>query len=293
MIKPLISEIYDIMQNVDCSQDDWKRRVADYLVRSNPTLPQITNQCQVSPDMGMQEKGQQTTMTYKSVGKDAKPKEKSMSTSSILSSSSPHSSLLLTTTSCVTCSGFDHTEPCISELDLNKRVEPQSDEPVCVDEEIIWKEIVVYEEEQPEEEEEQQQSDLEIPDEHGQEGKDGETDSECDEPANPPASALEMDFEAHEEDQEGATAAEPEEYVEVAEEAVPTAEQAPPAVAQLLTRCKLSVVSYVCSLFVHNNCRRQKNCLIRQSAKGKANGKAAILLSPSSITFVMGFLQLL
>ncbi|KAL7728724.1 hypothetical protein ACLKA6_004094 [Drosophila palustris] len=202
MIKPLISEIYDILQNVDCSQDDWKRRVADYLVRSNPTLPQISNQCQVTPDMGMQEKGQQTTMTYKSAGKTPKRKEKSKSTTSILSSSTPHSSMLLTTSSCVTCGGFDHSEPCVSELDLNKRVEPQSDEPVCMDEEIIWKEIVVYEEEQPEEgEEEQHKSDLGMLDE-GMEGKDDETDSECDEPARAPAAKIETDSEAEELEQE-------------------------------------------------------------------------------------------
>lgn len=146
MLKPLLSEIYDILQNVDCSQEDWKIRVSDYLMRSNPVVPQITNQCQLVPDLCVQEKSQQTTMTYKSADKDAKPKEKISSTTSVLSSTSPHSSLLLTTSSCVTCGGFDHTEPCTEDIDLNKRVEPQSDEPVCVDEEIIWKEIIVYEE---------------------------------------------------------------------------------------------------------------------------------------------------
>lgn len=161
MLKPLISELYDIMQNVDCSQEDWKRRVAKYLVESNPSVPTITNQCQVTPALDMQEKSQQTTMTYKSTAKDAKPKEKSSSTTSLLSSTTPHSSLLLTSSSCVTCGGFDHTEPCISELDLQKRVVPQSDEPICQDEEIIWKEIIVYEEEIPEEESERRRSEPE------------------------------------------------------------------------------------------------------------------------------------
>lgn len=161
MIKPLISELYDIMQNVDCSQEDWKRRVAKYLVETNPAVPTITNQCQVTPALDMQEKSQQTIMTYKSTAKDAKPKEKSSSTTSLLSSTTPHSSLLLTSSSCVTCGGFDHTEPCISELDLQKRVEPQSDEPICQDEEIIWKEIIVYEEEIPEEESERRKSESE------------------------------------------------------------------------------------------------------------------------------------
>ncbi|EDV90599.1 fibrous sheath CABYR-binding protein [Drosophila grimshawi] len=153
MIKPLLGEIYDILQNVDCSQKDWKMRVADYLMRRNPVVPQISNQCQVAPDLHTQERSQQTLMTYRSPAKDAKPKEKSVSSGSMLSSTTPHSSLLLTTSSCVTCAGFDHTEPIVSEVDLNKRLEPQSDEPVCVDEEVIWKEIIVYEEIEPEEEE--------------------------------------------------------------------------------------------------------------------------------------------
>jgi len=33
MLKPLLEEIYDIMQNTDCSQENWKVRVSDYLVR--------------------------------------------------------------------------------------------------------------------------------------------------------------------------------------------------------------------------------------------------------------------
>uniref|UniRef100_A0A6P4FXG3 Nucleoside diphosphate kinase-like n=1 Tax=Drosophila rhopaloa TaxID=1041015 RepID=A0A6P4FXG3_DRORH len=64
MLKPLLEEIYDIMQNIDCSQENWKVRLSDYLVRSNPKMPQISNQCQQRPDVGIQDKSQQTTMTY-------------------------------------------------------------------------------------------------------------------------------------------------------------------------------------------------------------------------------------
>ncbi|XP_062125712.1 proteoglycan 4 [Drosophila sulfurigaster albostrigata] len=243
MIKPLISEIYDLLQNVDCSPEDWKRRISDYLVRSNPSLPQISNQCQVAPDMGMQEKSQQTTMTYKTIGKEAKPKEKSKSSSSLLSSSEPHSSVLLTTSTCVTCGGFERTEPCISELDLNKRVEPQSDEPICVDEEIIWKEIVVYEEVQPEEESEHK-SEVAIPDEEGgRAGGDDATDSECDErpTAAAPAAVVETDSASEEAPPAAATPVvsaveSTTKAAPVAEEAAPaatpTAEEPPPAAAE-------------------------------------------------------------
>ncbi|KAH8310565.1 hypothetical protein KR044_001969, partial [Drosophila immigrans] len=257
MIKPLIAEIYDILQNVDCSQDDWKRRVSDYLVRSNPSLPQISNQCQTVPDTSMQEKAQQTTMTYKTIGKEAKPKDKSVSSTSLLSSSEPHSSVLMTTSTCVTCGGFERTEPCISELDLNKRVEPQSDEPICAEEEIIWKEIVVYEEELPEEES-AAKSEPSIPDEEGGRPDDAESDSECDDrPTLPPvafesASASEIEVvaavassttaataattattaatEATEAEAEAApVAAAAEEALPVAEETKVAAEEAPPA----------------------------------------------------------------
>ncbi|XP_022213507.2 uncharacterized protein LOC111068367 [Drosophila obscura] len=155
MLKQLIAEVYDILQNADCSQDNWKVRVSDYLVRSNPKVPRVSNQCQVRPDVAIQDKAQQTVTTYPSAARDAQPrdKQKSKSSSSVLSSTSPHSSMLLTSSSCVTCGGFDRSEPCICELDLNKRVEPQSDEPACVGEEILWKEVIVYEEVMPEEEE--------------------------------------------------------------------------------------------------------------------------------------------
>ncbi|XP_017141838.1 uncharacterized protein LOC108155509 [Drosophila miranda] len=154
MLKPLIGEVYHILQNADCSQDNWKMRVADYLVRSNPKLPQVSNQCLERPDVGIQNKAQQTVLTYPSAARDAQPrdKQKSKSSSSLLSSSSPHSSMLLTSSSCVTCGGFDRSEPCPAELDLDKRVEPQSEEPACVGEEILWKEVIVYEEVVPEEE---------------------------------------------------------------------------------------------------------------------------------------------
>ncbi|KAH8381263.1 hypothetical protein KR093_001142, partial [Drosophila rubida] len=194
MIKPLISEIYDILQNVDCAQEDWKLRVSDYLVRSNPSLPQISNQCQVAPDICMQEKSQQTTMTYKSVGKDGMPKEKSVSSSSVLSSSEAHSSMLVTSSTCVTCGGFERSEPGISELDLNKRVEPASDEPICAEEEIIWKEIIVYEEVLPEEEEESEhKSEVAIPDEEGAHPDDSDSCDDQPAPANVPDTAIESD----------------------------------------------------------------------------------------------------
>ncbi|XP_030553910.1 uncharacterized protein LOC115757703 [Drosophila novamexicana] len=247
MLKPLIAEVYAIMQNVDCSQDDWKARVSDYLIRSNPVVPQITNQCQLVPDLGMQERSQQTTITYKSPDKGAKPKEKTSSTTSVLSSSSPHSSMLLTTSSCVTCGGFDHTEPCVSEIDLNKRVEPQSDEPVCVDEEIVWKEIIVYEEVVPEEEPEPKEFDDMFGDEEHLEVEKGSSLSECLDPeaARPPIEENDLDQEAAADrapllesapadDAGQAPPAEeappaPEEAPPAPEEAPPAAEEAPPA----------------------------------------------------------------
>ncbi|EDW16613.1 putative surface protein SACOL0050 [Drosophila mojavensis] len=232
MLKPLLSEIYDIMQNVDCSQEDWKVRVSDYLMRSNPVVPQITNQCQLMPDLCMQEKSQQTTVTYKSTAKDAKPKDKVSSTTSVLSSSSPHSSLLITTSSCVTCGGFDHTEPCTEDIDLTKRVEPQSDEPVCVDEEIIWKEIVVYEEVVPEEEQSEQKDFADVfgEDEFGMLEQGSSSLSDC-KPAAPSPQPEEADAGAGEPD--GGPAEEappaPEPAPPAAEAAPPAPEEAPPA----------------------------------------------------------------
>ncbi|KAH8384260.1 hypothetical protein KR200_010490, partial [Drosophila serrata] len=190
MLKPLLEEIYDILQNEDCSQDNWKVRVSDYLVRSNPTVPQITNQCQVRPETGIQEKSQQTTMTYapKPSAAGVPPRaKKTESTSSPLSSTSPHSSMLLSSSSCVTCGGFERTEPGISELDLNKRVEPHDAEEICVDEEILWREVVVYEEIQPEEEESREgHLDLEGEGEGGPSASDVESDQSANEPPPPP-----------------------------------------------------------------------------------------------------------
>lgn len=212
MLKPLISHLYDIMQNVDCSQEDWKRRVARYLIETNSAVPTITNQCQITPACDLQEKAQQTTMTYKSTAKDAKPKMSSSITTSLLSSSTPHSSMLLSSSSCVTCGGFDHTEPCISELDLQKRVEPQSDEPICVDEEIIWKEVIVYEEEIPEEESEGRKSEPEPVEEMEGFGDEG------------------SELEIMAQGDEGATVAEAESAVGAAP--VPAAESAPAPAAE-------------------------------------------------------------
>lgn len=224
MVKPLISELYDIMQNVDCSQEDWKRRVAHYLVETNPAVPTITNQCQITPALDMQEKSQQTTMTYKSNAKYAKPKVKSSSTTSLLSSTTPHSSLLLTSSSCVTCGGFDHTEPCISELDLQKRVVPQSDEPICQDEEILWREIIVYEEEIPEEESEKQKSELEP---HFPEEAEGGFPDEGSEMEFPAPGAEDAEVEV-----EGATAADEEPAEPAPPPPAPAAEAPPPPAAE-------------------------------------------------------------
>ncbi|XP_030369745.1 proteoglycan 4 isoform X2 [Scaptodrosophila lebanonensis] len=169
MLKPLIAEIYDILQNADCSQDNWKVRVSDYLIRSNPALPQVTNQCTMRPEVGVQERSQQTVVSYASPAKAAQPADyKSMSSSTAQpSSTSPHSSMLLTSSSCLTCGGFDRTQPCSSEMDFNKRVEPIEDERICEDEEIIWKEVIVYEEIMPEEQQPEHLSEEELEEEGG------------------------------------------------------------------------------------------------------------------------------
>ncbi|KAH8363338.1 hypothetical protein KR084_008581 [Drosophila pseudotakahashii] len=228
MLKPLLQEIYDIMQNVDCSQENWKVRLSDYLVRSNPKMPQVTNQCQQRPDVGIQDKSQQTTMTYAPMPsvRGVQPRDKkTQSSSSPLSSTSPHSSMLLSSSSCVTCGGFERTEPCISELDLNKRVEPHDEEAVCVDEEILWKEVVVYEEIQPEEEEqESRESKFGLEEEH--EGEASSSDVESDKSVHEAAPPAAQD----EESEEVETAAvEPVEAAPVPEVVAPTEEAAPPA----------------------------------------------------------------
>ncbi|BFF92325.1 uncharacterized protein DMAD_10405 [Drosophila madeirensis] len=196
MLKQLIEEVYDILQNPDCSQDNWKVRVSDYLVRSNPKVPRVSNQCQVRPEVGIQNKAQQTVTTYPTAARDAQLNSKSIS--SMLSSTSPHSSVLLTSSSCVTCGGFDRSEPCICELDLNKRVEPQSDEPACVEEEILWKEVIVYEEVVPEEEESKDER-FEIEEEaEGEEAasSDVESDHSAIAPPPPPEPESESESEA-------------------------------------------------------------------------------------------------
>lgn len=226
MLKPLISHLYDIMQNVECSQEDWKRRVSRYLIETNSAVPTITNQCQITPTHDMQEKAQQTTMTYKSTAMDAKPKMSSASSTSLLSSSTPHSSMLLSSSSCVTCGGFDHTEPCISELDLQKKVEPQSDEPICVDEEIIWKEVIVYEEEIPEEESEARKSEPEPAEEvegYGDEGSELEIMAQADE--------AEVATVAEAESAAGAAPVPDAEPAPAAEEPAPPPAEEPPAAA--------------------------------------------------------------
>ncbi|XP_016951201.1 fibrous sheath CABYR-binding protein [Drosophila biarmipes] len=228
MLKPLLQEIYDIMQNVDCSQENWKVRLSDYLVRSNPKMPQVTNQCQQRPDVGIQDKSQQTTMTYapKPSARGAQPRaKKTQSSSSPLSSTSPHSSMLLSSSSCVTCGGFERSEPCISELELSKRVEPHDEEKVCVDEEILWKEVVVYEEIQPEEEEqESKEFKFELEEEH--EGEAGGSDVESDRSVH---DAAPLPAAQDEESEAGETAAGEPAEAAAAPEAVPPAEEAPPA----------------------------------------------------------------
>ncbi|XP_017000584.2 uncharacterized protein [Drosophila takahashii] len=235
MLKPLLEEIYDIMQNVDCSQENWKVRLSDYLVRSNPKMPQVTNQCQQRPDVGIQDRSQQTTMTYapKPSVRGVPPRDKkTQSSSTPLSSTSPHSSMLLSSSSCVTCGGFERTEPCISELDLNKRVEPHDEEPVCVDEEILWKEVVVYEEIQPEEEEqESKESKFGLEEEHEDEasGSDVESDKSAHEAAAPPPAQDEESEEVEAGDEMPVEAPPAAEVVTPAEEAPPPPEAAPPA----------------------------------------------------------------
>ncbi|KAH8382411.1 hypothetical protein KR009_003379 [Drosophila setifemur] len=222
LLKPLISEIYDILQNADCSQDNWKVRVSDYLVRTNPKMPEISNQCQERPDVGIQNKSQQTAMTYAPMpsARGVAPRtKKTESSTSPLSSTSPHSSMRLSSSSCVTCGGFERSEPSISELDLNKRVEPHDDEPVCVEEEILWKEVIVYEEIQPEEEQEDKEGlglDLEEEGAGDAGGSDVESDQSVqDEPPPPPAE------ESSEEPEAPAAEAGP------AEAPAPPAEEAP------------------------------------------------------------------
>ncbi|KAH8306357.1 hypothetical protein KR018_009001 [Drosophila ironensis] len=203
MLKPLISEIYEIMQNADCSQENWKVRVADYLVRSNPSVPQISNQCQQRPDVGIQSQAQQTNITYAPMpsARGVQPRtKKTGSTTSSVSTTSPHSSMLLTSSSCVTCGGFERTEPGISELDLTKRVEPQDAEPVCVDEEILWREVVVYEEVQPEEEEEEKEEPCDIEEEGEEEGGSSSAESDKSAPEPPPPAEEESSAEAGEGD---------------------------------------------------------------------------------------------
>ncbi|XP_017101101.2 uncharacterized protein [Drosophila bipectinata] len=233
MLKPLFSEIYDILQNTDCSQDNWKVRVSDYLVRSNPAVPQISNQCQQRPEVGIQNKSQQTAMTYaplpSATGVQPRTKKTDSSTSP-LTSTSPHSSMLLSSSSCVTCGGFERTEPGISEIDLNKRVEPHDDEPVCVDEEILWKEVIVYEEVQPEEEQEDKEvMELEAEAEGEDDGSDVESDKSVQEaPPPPPAEESSEEGEAGAEAPAG-DAAPPPPPEPAAEPAAEAPAEAPPA----------------------------------------------------------------
>ncbi|XP_017039361.1 uncharacterized protein LOC108086827 [Drosophila ficusphila] len=235
MLKPLLEEIYDIMQNIDCSQENWKVRVSDYLVRSNPKMPQVSNQCQQRPDVGIQDKSQQTAMTYapKPSARAVQPRtKKSESTSSPLSTTSPHSSMLLSSSSCVTCGGFDRTESGISELDLNKRVEPHDAEEVCVDEEILWKEVVVYEEVQPEEEEQESKEGhaFDLEEEHVGEagGSDVESDKSIHDAPPPAAHDEESDVGETADGEPGEAAPAPDE-VPPAAEAPPSAPEAPAA----------------------------------------------------------------
>lgn len=108
MVKDLINEAYVIANEYP---DQWKIKMAEWLTLSNKTLPRISNQCSHKPLISREDK---TTYASGKI-KDPCQVEREVTTlaRSDTYSSTSGGSGMMSSSSCMTCSGFDGDETCL------------------------------------------------------------------------------------------------------------------------------------------------------------------------------------
>ncbi|XP_065371161.1 uncharacterized protein LOC135963298 [Calliphora vicina] len=112
LVQSTITTLYDIVKNREKDpHKSWKEKLAESLILANKTLPHISNQCCHSSNLNAQDMAQQTKITcFKHVKEDD-----GNYLSSDMDISKYCSSLNFTTSSCVSCSGFDSGAECIKQ----------------------------------------------------------------------------------------------------------------------------------------------------------------------------------
>uniref|UniRef100_A0A1I8NVK7 Nucleoside diphosphate kinase-like domain-containing protein n=1 Tax=Stomoxys calcitrans TaxID=35570 RepID=A0A1I8NVK7_STOCA len=110
LISSQIIKVYDLVGKPDTGPlKSWKRKLAEWLIHSNKDLPQVSNQCSKNPALNIHEMAEQTKGTalpYRQGDLQSKTK----TSNSSVDFDSDGTSFSITTSSCVTCSGFSGRE---------------------------------------------------------------------------------------------------------------------------------------------------------------------------------------
>lgn len=109
-----LASLYDIVTKPDVDpHKSWKQKLAESLILSNKSLPQISNQCCYNSNLNAQETGQQTQITcFQHQKEEDNFLKKSLSSDLCKDCSSWN----VTTSSCVSCSGFDSGTECMRQI---------------------------------------------------------------------------------------------------------------------------------------------------------------------------------
>ncbi|XP_067623112.1 uncharacterized protein [Eurosta solidaginis] len=130
LMTPFISKLYEIAQKPDESKS-WKVQLAEWLTLSNPELPVVSNMCRSRGGLFFEDKAQQVNLldskdkkpcSLRTDGAGSEPTSTDISFAS--SCSSTGDSAIMSSSSCITCRPFDHTDVDASvEDDVIKKAE--------------------------------------------------------------------------------------------------------------------------------------------------------------------------
>ncbi|XP_054746470.1 uncharacterized protein LOC129251048 [Anastrepha obliqua] len=130
LIAPLISQLYEIVQKSNDETKSWKVQLAEWLTLANPELPIISNACATHTKAFLEDKAQQVNLldsgekkpcVFHTDGVGGEPTSADVTFAS--SSSSSGGSIVMSTSSCMTCRPFERTDADASTEDECKKAE--------------------------------------------------------------------------------------------------------------------------------------------------------------------------
>ncbi|XP_017477144.1 PREDICTED: nucleoside diphosphate kinase homolog 5 [Rhagoletis zephyria] len=125
LMAPFISQLYEIIQKPDDEKKSWKVQLAEWLTLENPELPIMSNTCSTRAEIFVEDKTQQVNLVD-STGKKpcvfhtdgAGGETASSDVTCAPSSSSTGNSIVMSSSSCMTCCPFERTEVDVTTEDV-------------------------------------------------------------------------------------------------------------------------------------------------------------------------------